>query len=196
MNKIFQLRSCAFAVLCAAVGMSAHVYAAPTVPEATATVAAPSNYLQTVRWDAEYDVVVVGYGFAGGAAAIAAADAGARVLLLEKAPEGHEGGNSRYAAQQASMVSSGTLREALLRCLRAPTRRKSLRLFRACFRRCGDGRQGHDRSANRHRRGRPTLRPSRRSAASRTAPHRLYVRAASGRISHRARSARRTAHCS
>lgn len=104
MNKIFQLRSCAFAVLCAAVGMSAHVYAAPTVPEATATVAAPSNYLQTVRWDAEYDVVVVGYGFAGGAAAIAAADAGARVLLLEKAPEGHEGGNSRYAAQQAIWI--------------------------------------------------------------------------------------------
>lgn len=31
-----------------------------------------------------YDVVVAGYGFAGGAAAIAAADAGARVLLLEK----------------------------------------------------------------------------------------------------------------
>lgn len=35
-------------------------------------------------WDDEADVVVVGYGFAGGAAAIAAADAGSRVLLLEK----------------------------------------------------------------------------------------------------------------
>lgn len=34
--------------------------------------------------DEEADVVVVGYGFAGGAAAIAAADAGSRVLLLEK----------------------------------------------------------------------------------------------------------------
>lgn len=32
----------------------------------------------------DYDVIVVGYGFAGGNAAIAAADAGARVLLLEK----------------------------------------------------------------------------------------------------------------
>ncbi|GAB5377652.1 MAG: hypothetical protein AcusKO_41140 [Acuticoccus sp.] len=32
----------------------------------------------------EFDVIVIGYGFAGGNAAIAAADAGARVLLLEK----------------------------------------------------------------------------------------------------------------
>ena len=34
-----------------------------------------------------YDVIVVGYGFAGGAAAIAAADAGASVALLEKMPD-------------------------------------------------------------------------------------------------------------
>ncbi len=33
------------------------------------------------------DVIVIGFGFAGGAAAIAAADAGARVLLVEKAKE-------------------------------------------------------------------------------------------------------------
>ena len=33
----------------------------------------------------EYDVIVIGYGYAGGMAAISAADAGARVLLLEKA---------------------------------------------------------------------------------------------------------------
>ncbi len=39
---------------------------------------------RTHDWDDEADVVVVGYGFAGGAAAIAAADAGSRVLLLEK----------------------------------------------------------------------------------------------------------------
>lgn len=35
----------------------------------------------------EYDVIVIGYGFAGGAAAIAAAEAGASVLLLEKMPD-------------------------------------------------------------------------------------------------------------
>ena len=51
------------------------------------------------KWDEEADVVVVGYGFAGSAAAIAAHDAGAKVLLLEKAPEKHKGGNSRVDAQ-------------------------------------------------------------------------------------------------
>ena len=35
-------------------------------------------------YDEEFDVVVVGYGYAGGTAAIEAADAGARVLLIEK----------------------------------------------------------------------------------------------------------------
>ena len=33
--------------------------------------------------DETFDVIVAGFGFAGAAAAIAAADAGARVLLLE-----------------------------------------------------------------------------------------------------------------
>src|SRR5687767_7804954 len=49
-----------------------------------------------------YDVVVVGYGCAGGMAAIAAADAGARVLLVEKAA--FPGGTS--------MLSSGFARVA------------------------------------------------------------------------------------
>ncbi len=53
----------------------------------------------TISWDAEYDVVVVGYGMAGAATSIQAAEKGAKVLLLEKAPKGHEGGNSRYAGQ-------------------------------------------------------------------------------------------------
>ncbi len=50
-----------------------------------------------MKWDEESDVVIVGYGFAGAAAAIAAHDAGAKVLLLEKAPEKHKGGNSRIS---------------------------------------------------------------------------------------------------
>src|SRR5262245_61060209 len=37
-----------------------------------------------MQFDEEFDVVVVGYGFAGAVAAIAACDAGARTLLIEK----------------------------------------------------------------------------------------------------------------
>ncbi len=46
-------------------------------------------------WDYETDVLVVGYGGAGAAAALAAREAGARVLIVEKNPEG--GGNTRYS---------------------------------------------------------------------------------------------------
>ena len=46
-------------------------------------------------WDHETDVVVVGYGGAGATAAITAHDAEAKVLLLEKNPEG--GGNTKYS---------------------------------------------------------------------------------------------------
>ena len=53
----------------------------------------------TPVWDGEYDVVVVGFGAAGAVASMNVADAGASVLMLEKAPEGHEGGNSRYSGQ-------------------------------------------------------------------------------------------------
>ncbi|HEX7372931.1 MAG TPA: FAD-binding protein [Thermodesulfobacteriota bacterium] len=44
------------------------------------------------KWDMEYDVVVVGWGSAGTAAAVTAHDQGAKVLILEKMANG--GGNS------------------------------------------------------------------------------------------------------
>jgi len=47
------------------------------------------------NWDMEYDVVVVGFGAAGSVAAITSHDEGARVLILEKMPEG--GGNTRVS---------------------------------------------------------------------------------------------------
>ena len=49
------------------------------------------------KWDDEADVVVLGFGSAGCAAAIAARDANASVLVLEKMPEGKEGGNTRIS---------------------------------------------------------------------------------------------------
>ena len=62
--------------------------------------AKPANSQDTVfskEWDIEADVVVVGTGFAGLTTAITAHDAGAKVLILEKAPEKHEGGNSKVS---------------------------------------------------------------------------------------------------
>ena len=54
-------------------------------------------YDSTLKWDAVYDVIVVGFGGAGAGAARFAADNNAHVLLIDSAPEGHEGGNTRYA---------------------------------------------------------------------------------------------------
>ncbi len=47
------------------------------------------------EWDGEFDVIVVGFGMAGGCAAVSAAAAGARVLVLEKAAAA--GGTSSMA---------------------------------------------------------------------------------------------------
>ena len=61
--------------------------------------AASADASGSESFDASYDVVVVGYGFAGAAAALYAADAGAKVLVVDAAPQGEEGGNSRFCAQ-------------------------------------------------------------------------------------------------
>lgn len=63
-------------------------------PKASPEESASGTFENSIEWGAEYDVVVVGFGGAGANSAIAAADAGARVLLLEKAPEIEAGGNS------------------------------------------------------------------------------------------------------
>lgn len=67
-------------------------------------------------WDAEYDVIVIGYGLAGGTAARHAADAGAKVLLIDGAPDGSEGGNSKFAKQ---LLASGHDVEAAVTYLKA-----------------------------------------------------------------------------
>jgi len=55
-------------------------------------------YKNDLKWDAQYDVIVIGFGGAGSIAAKYAADQDAKVLLVDSAPEGSEGGNTRYAA--------------------------------------------------------------------------------------------------
>ncbi|BDR61180.1 FAD-dependent oxidoreductase [Lactobacillus xylocopicola] len=61
---------------------------------------------QKTSYDASYDVIVLGFGGAGATAARFAADSGAKVLLVDSAPEGHEGGNTRYAGELVGYSSS------------------------------------------------------------------------------------------
>ena len=71
------------------------------VPERSRIMDKSSTVFETA-----YDVVVVGFGGAGATAARFAADEGAKVLLLEAAPLGNEGGNTRYSAQMINSSSS------------------------------------------------------------------------------------------
>lgn len=70
-------------------------------PEPASTIKGDQEMVQShaVHWDATYDVVVLGFGGAGATAARFAADDGATVLLVDSAPEGHEGGNTRVSGQ-------------------------------------------------------------------------------------------------
>ena len=83
------------------------------------------------NWEDTFDVVCVGYGFAGAAAAVAAHDAGAKVLLIEKTA--HPGGISICSAggvrvsrdadatfEYLKETNAGTTPEPLLRQMAAP----------------------------------------------------------------------------
>ena len=72
------------------------------------------------HWDVEADVVVVGFGAAGMATAVTAHELGAKVVILEKAPEGEEGGNTRVAGQGYLNTSSVESAVAYLTALCGP----------------------------------------------------------------------------
>ena len=71
---------------------------------------------QTIDWAAEFDAIVIGFGGAGASVAITAADNGAKVLLLEKAPEGKAGGNSAICMQ---WICNTTDKEATVKYIKA-----------------------------------------------------------------------------
>ena len=72
------------------------------------------------QWDIEADVVVAGFGAAGVATAVTAHDLGAKVVILEKAPEGEHGGNTRVAGQGYLNTSDAAQAAAYLTALCGP----------------------------------------------------------------------------
>jgi succinate dehydrogenase/fumarate reductase flavoprotein subunit len=80
--------------------LGAGAVAAAGAMGASASVSQGSNARKPwlpAKWDYEADVVIAGIGYAGQSAAIAAHDAGAKVIVLEKAPKELSGGNSSCA---------------------------------------------------------------------------------------------------
>ena len=63
--------------------------------------------METQGLPTSIDVVVIGGGNAAMCAALSAAESGARVLLLERAPESESGGNSRFTAGAMKCVYDG-----------------------------------------------------------------------------------------
>ena len=57
------------------------------------------KYTVPSNWDTEAEVVIIGFGGAGAAASITASDLGAKVIILDKAPQGRHGGNTKVAGQ-------------------------------------------------------------------------------------------------
>ncbi len=73
--------------------------ALPTLASSPAQAQTSTKPWLPAKWDYEADVVVVGAGFSAQASAIEADKAGASVLMLEKANEKEQGGNSRVCGQ-------------------------------------------------------------------------------------------------
>lgn len=83
-NRRKFIKGAAVAAPCMAASNSLGAWQRQTIPESRI-------------WGMETDVVVLGTGFAGMAAAITVKDAGGEAVILEKMPREHEGGNSKVS---------------------------------------------------------------------------------------------------
>ncbi|MGI6207674.1 MAG: FAD-dependent oxidoreductase [Anaerolineae bacterium] len=82
-------------------------------PEATPTATPAPREIRPVpeKWDLETEVLVIGYGGAGAAAAIAAHEAGAEVLIIEKQPEDGHTSNTQMCA--GAFLAPDSVEEAI-----------------------------------------------------------------------------------
>src|SRR5512143_1496057 len=88
--------------------------AAATASVASSVTTEPAVAASEPNWHKkDIDILVVGTGFAGLAAAITAAEAGARVLIIEKAPQEYEGGNSKVSGNMWWAPKEGQLEGGL-----------------------------------------------------------------------------------
>jgi succinate dehydrogenase/fumarate reductase flavoprotein subunit len=92
-----------------AAGIGAGVAAIASLSPGQAKAISPD---QVLEWNYETDVVVIGTGFAGQVSAISAHDKGVSVLMIEKAPEKYQGGNSRICSQQIWCPSDKILEDS------------------------------------------------------------------------------------
>lgn len=80
-------------------GCGASSSSAPASSQASGGSAASFTFADTIAWDAQYDVVVMGMGASGMVAAKTAADNGAKVVIVEKCAEEQAGGNTKVCGQ-------------------------------------------------------------------------------------------------
>ena len=74
---------------------------AAAAPARADEAAAPATYADTIPWGYETQICIVGMGGSGAVAAITAAnDLGVKTLVVEKAPKGLDGGNTKFCSQR------------------------------------------------------------------------------------------------
>lgn len=96
--------------------------------------------MDTLDSPERFDVIVVGTGLAGMSAALAARESGARVLVVDKAPETSMGGNTRFSSGGLRTPSESFGVEDLVEeNLRMSDRRADPRLTRILYERANSG---------------------------------------------------------